>query len=108
MMSVTQIDLDDDALAEAMRLAGARSKKETVNLALHEYAARHQRIAAIEQHAAATQGWDYEGWLAMRLAPSAPRNTLLESPIAAHMVNPGEVSIPPGPLCHPIAHADGV
>src|SRR5258706_8336026 len=45
-MTVTQIDLDDYALAEAMRLSGARSKKETVNLALREYAARHRRIAA--------------------------------------------------------------
>jgi len=71
-MSVTQIDLDDDALAEAMRLSGARSKKETVNLALREYAARHRRIAALEQHAAAAQGWDYEGWLAMRAASKAP------------------------------------
>jgi hypothetical protein len=43
-MTVTQIDLDDDALAEAMRLSGARSKKET----------------------------DYEGWQEMRAASKAP------------------------------------
>jgi Arc/MetJ family transcription regulator len=61
-MSVTQIDLDDDALVEAMRLSGAKTKKETVNLALREYAARHRRIAALEQHAAVAEGWDYDGW----------------------------------------------
>ncbi len=71
-MTVTQIDLDDDALAEAMRLSGARSKKETVNLALREYAARHSRIAAIDHYAAAAQGWDYEGWQELRAGSKAP------------------------------------
>jgi Arc/MetJ family transcription regulator len=71
-MAVTQIDLDDDALAEAMRLSGARSKKETVNLALREYAARHRRIAALDHYAAAAQTWDYEGWQGMHAAGKAP------------------------------------
>ena len=71
-MAVTQIDLDDDALAEAMRLSGAKSKKDTVNLALREYAARHRRIAALDHHAAVAQGWDYEGWQEMRTGSKAP------------------------------------
>ena len=71
-MTVTQIDLDDDALSEAMRLSGARSKKDTVNLALREYAARHRRIAALDHYAAAAAGWDYEGWQEMRAASKAP------------------------------------
>ncbi|HEY7174406.1 MAG TPA: type II toxin-antitoxin system VapB family antitoxin [Micromonosporaceae bacterium] len=71
-MAVTQIDLDDDALAEAMRLSGAKSKKDTVNLALREYAARHRRIAALDHYAAAAQGWDYEGWREMRAAAKSP------------------------------------
>ena len=71
-MTVTQIDLDDDALAEVMRLSGARSKKETVNLALQEYASRHRRIAALDHYAAASQGWDYEGWQELRAARKAP------------------------------------
>lgn len=71
-MTVTQIDLDDDALAEAMRLSGARTKKETVNLALREYAARHRRIAALDHYAAAAQAWDYEAWQEMRSASKAP------------------------------------
>ena len=48
-MALTQIDIDEDALAEAMRLSGAKTKKDTVNLALREYAARHRRVAALEQ-----------------------------------------------------------
>ncbi len=39
-MALTQIDIDEDALAEAMRLSGAKTKKETVNVALREFAAR--------------------------------------------------------------------
>jgi Arc/MetJ family transcription regulator len=71
-MTVTQIDLDDDALAEAMRLSGAKSKKETVNLALREYAARHRRVAALEHHAAAARSWDYEGWTRLHTDNKTP------------------------------------
>jgi Arc/MetJ family transcription regulator len=71
-MTVTQIDLDDEALAEAMRLSGAKSKKETVNLALREYAARHRRIAALDHYAAVAKGWDYEGWREMHAASKTP------------------------------------
>jgi Arc/MetJ family transcription regulator len=70
-MTITQMNLDDDALAEAMRLSGARGKKETVNLALREYAARHRRIAALDHHAASAQGWDFEGWQEMRATDGA-------------------------------------
>ena len=71
-MSVTQVDLDDEALAEAMRLSGAKSKKDTVNLALREYAARHRRIEALDRYATAAQDWDYEGWQAMRAVDKSP------------------------------------
>jgi Arc/MetJ family transcription regulator len=71
-MTVTQIDLDDDALAEVMRLSGAKSKKETVNLALREYAARHRRIAALDHYAAVARNWDYESWREMRAASKMP------------------------------------
>jgi Arc/MetJ family transcription regulator len=71
-MTVTQIDLDDDALTEAMRLSGAKSKKETVNLALREYSARHRRIAALDHYATVAQGWDYEGWRELQGESKAP------------------------------------
>jgi Arc/MetJ family transcription regulator len=61
-VALTQIDLDEDALAETMRLAGTKTKKDTVNLALREYAARHRRIAALEHYADLAAGWDYEDW----------------------------------------------
>ena len=33
-MALTHIDIDEDALAEAMRLSAAKTTKDTVNLAL--------------------------------------------------------------------------
>ncbi|MDF9813073.1 type II toxin-antitoxin system VapB family antitoxin [Streptomyces sp. SPB162] len=48
-MSVTQIDLDDEALAEAMRLMGLTTKKETVNAALRDYVDRVKRLEAAEK-----------------------------------------------------------
>ncbi|MCS0639157.1 type II toxin-antitoxin system VapB family antitoxin [Streptomyces sp. LP05-1] len=57
-MSATQIDIDDEALAEAMRLSGARTKKETVNLALREYAERRRRTEARMRHFRAAQTWN--------------------------------------------------
>jgi Arc/MetJ family transcription regulator len=45
-MSITQIDLDDDALTQAMRALGTTTKKDTVNAALREIAQRGSRIAA--------------------------------------------------------------
>ena len=71
-MTVTQMDLDDDALAEAMRLSGATGEQETVNLALREYAARHRRIATLDHYATAAQAWDYPGWQRMRAAAKSP------------------------------------
>lgn len=48
-MTVTQIDLDDEALAEAMRLMGVTTKKETVNTALRDYVDRLKRLRAAEK-----------------------------------------------------------
>lgn len=61
-MSATQIDIDDEALAEAMRLSGARTKKEMVNLALREYVERQRRSEARLRHFQAAQSWDEESF----------------------------------------------
>ncbi|MFE7191134.1 type II toxin-antitoxin system VapB family antitoxin [Kitasatospora sp. NPDC057541] len=39
-MSVTTTDLDDDALAKALRFSGGATEKDVVNAALREYAER--------------------------------------------------------------------
>jgi Arc/MetJ family transcription regulator len=61
-VALTQIDIDDPALAETMRLSGAKTKSEAVNLALREFAARHRRVAALDHYAALAEGWDFAAW----------------------------------------------
>ena len=65
-MSVTQIDLDDAAVAETMRLSGLRTKKDAVNLALNEYVSQHRRIEALERFGELAKTWDYESWQRLR------------------------------------------
>lgn len=67
-MSATQIDIDDDALAEAMRLSNAKTKKEMVNLALREYAERRRRTEARLRHLERAQQWDEDGFWARHAA----------------------------------------
>jgi Arc/MetJ family transcription regulator len=43
----TNLALNDQLLAEALKLGGHRTKRETVNEALSEYVARRKRLAAI-------------------------------------------------------------
>ncbi|WP_329118977.1 DUF397 domain-containing protein [Streptomyces sp. NBC_01465] len=47
-MSVTQIDLDDEALADAMRLLGTKTKKDTVNTALRDVVAGLKALEAFD------------------------------------------------------------
>jgi Arc/MetJ family transcription regulator len=65
-MSVTQVDLDDEALEEVMRIAGVHTKKEAVNLAMRDYVERFRRIEALARSRRDAKGWDYEGWRAAR------------------------------------------
>lgn len=60
-MSKTLIDIDDDALAEAAKLLGTTTKKDTVNAALRETAAQLRRAAALAQlqQLVETGGVDY-------------------------------------------------
>lgn len=48
-MSVTQIELDDEALAEAMRLLGTKTKKDTVNTALRDIVAGYKALEAFDR-----------------------------------------------------------
>ncbi|MCJ0872284.1 type II toxin-antitoxin system VapB family antitoxin [Streptomyces sp. AP-93] len=61
-MPATRIDLDDETLAAAMRLSGARTKDEAVNLALREYVERRRRAGARIHYLHAAQGWDEESF----------------------------------------------
>ncbi len=65
-MAVTQIDLDDEALVEVMRIAGVHTKKEAVNLAMRDYVERFRRIEALARSREQAKVWDYEGWVSVR------------------------------------------
>jgi Arc/MetJ family transcription regulator len=57
LMTVTQIDIDDDALERVMALSRAKTKKEAVNLALEFYADRQDRAARIARHFERARHW---------------------------------------------------
>jgi Arc/MetJ family transcription regulator len=61
-MARTMIDLDDEALAEAAKVLGTTSKKDTVNKALREAVDRYRRMEALlESQEMADRGdiaWD--------------------------------------------------
>lgn len=59
-MAVTQIDLDDEALAEVMRASGQRTKKGAVNWALNQVAARERRRRTLEDYAKLAPNEAYE------------------------------------------------
>lgn len=65
-MAVTQIDLDDAALVEVMRIAGVHTKKEAVNLAMRDYVERFRRVEALARSRDQAQKWDHDGWLEAR------------------------------------------
>ena len=74
VVSVTQIDLDDEALVEVMRIAGVHTKKEAVNLAMRDYVERFRRIEALAKSREQAKDWDYQGWLAARADEKALRD----------------------------------
>jgi Arc/MetJ family transcription regulator len=76
-VSVTQIDVDDEALAEAMRLMGTTTKKDTVNTALREYTARLMRLEAAEKLAARAAQGEFDSATAAHDAAKAARKAAL-------------------------------
>lgn len=60
-MSVTRIDLDDDALARVMALSEVRTKQEAVNLALRFYAEQQERATRISRHFERAHEWGAVG-----------------------------------------------
>jgi Arc/MetJ family transcription regulator len=76
-VSVTQVDIDDEALSEAMRLMGTTTKKETINTALREYAARVRRLEAAEKLAARAARGEFDDAIAAHDAAKAARRAAL-------------------------------
>ncbi|MFF9040212.1 type II toxin-antitoxin system VapB family antitoxin [Streptomyces sp. NPDC014892] len=60
-MSLTHIDIDDEALETAKRLGGHRTKTAAVAKALEEYNLRLLRATAYDKYFELAQEWDVEG-----------------------------------------------
>ncbi|WP_067462256.1 type II toxin-antitoxin system VapB family antitoxin [Nocardia amamiensis] len=59
-MSKLLIDVDDEALAEAQRLLGTSTKKDTVNAALAEVSMRLKRVKALDKLTAMAERGDFD------------------------------------------------
>ncbi|MFJ9362903.1 type II toxin-antitoxin system VapB family antitoxin [Nocardia sp. NPDC101769] len=59
-MSKLLIDVDDEALAEAQRLLGTSTKKDTVNAALIEVAKRIKRAKALAELVEMAERGDFD------------------------------------------------
>ncbi|MGC4807981.1 type II toxin-antitoxin system VapB family antitoxin [Micromonospora sp. DT233] len=59
-MTKILVDVDDEALADAAKAFGTRTKKETVNVALREGAARLRRARALAELGARAQAGDFD------------------------------------------------
>lgn len=77
-MSITQIDIDDDALNEAMQLMGTSTKKDTVNIALREYTARIKRLQAADKLAKRAERGEFDKAAAAHEAEKTARKQALE------------------------------
>ncbi|MEU2030355.1 type II toxin-antitoxin system VapB family antitoxin [Nocardia amamiensis] len=60
MMSELLIDVDDEALAEAQRLLGTSTTKDTVNAALAEVSMRLKRVKALDKLTAMAERGDFD------------------------------------------------
>ena len=77
-MSNTQIDLDDEALAAAMKLMGTSTKKDTVNLALRDYVDRARRLEAAERLAERGARGEFDQAASAHEAAKRARRTAFE------------------------------
>jgi Arc/MetJ family transcription regulator len=57
---MTNVDIDDTILAEAMRLMGTTTKKDTINNALADYVNRLKRLEAMEKMARRAEAGQFE------------------------------------------------
>ncbi|MDO5627592.1 MAG: type II toxin-antitoxin system VapB family antitoxin [Mobilicoccus sp.] len=67
-MAKVPIDIDDEALTAAAEVLGTRTKKDTVNEALREVAARLRRLRALEDLGRMADRGDFDEFVGDRSA----------------------------------------
>ncbi|MFD7076975.1 type II toxin-antitoxin system VapB family antitoxin [Nocardioides sp. NPDC057577] len=61
-MAVTQIEIDDELLAEIQRISGATTPQEAVEFAVRELVIRNHEGDAPKHAQKLARNWDYDGW----------------------------------------------
>ena len=91
---LTNIDTDEDLIAQAMQVSGARTKREVVDQALRGMVARANRPRVRDLWGIAAQG-DYWKGYDPKTVPEEAGRYRIEQGVAAYKVNPLPPSQPP-------------
>ena len=70
-MTVSKVDVDDDPAERGDAAIRARHKKDAVNEALRDCAAKLRRAAEFDAYIERAQSWDYEAWRKLRAEDKA-------------------------------------
>ncbi|MFF2656447.1 type II toxin-antitoxin system VapB family antitoxin [Kitasatospora sp. NPDC058032] len=85
---MTNVDVDDAVLAEAMRLMGTSTKKDTVNGALADHVKRLKRLEALERLSARAARGEFDPTERIHRARKAGGEDLLLCSVAVHHGDP--------------------
>lgn len=58
----TNIEIDDDLMAEAMKFTKAKTKKEAVAIALEDIVRRYKQLGMLELRGKIQGDWDIDAW----------------------------------------------
>lgn len=85
---ITNIDIDDDLVAEAMKVSGARTKREVVDRALREMVGRAKRTRFRDIWGIAQPGDLYEDYDPKAGPGETPGKYRVEQGVATYRVQP--------------------
>lgn len=94
---ITNIDIDEELVAQAMKISGARSKREVVDRALRDMVARANRPRVRDLWGIAREGGFYEGYDPKASSPAEAGSYRVEQGIAAYKVAPPPIPTPAAP-----------
>jgi Bacterial antitoxin of type II TA system, VapB len=92
---ITNIDIDEDLVAQAMKVSGARSKREVVDRALREMVARANRPRLRDIFGTATEDSFWPGYDPKTEPGEPPGKYRVEQGIAGYKVAPPVAEVRP-------------
>jgi hypothetical protein len=97
---LTNIDIDEDLIAQAMQVSGARTKREVVDQALRGMIARAHRPRVRDLWGIASAEGYWHGYDPKTVPEEAGRYRI-EQGVATYKVNPSQPATPPPPPSSP-------